>query len=126
MRGLTGFKGHVHVHFGAPIEDAEADSKALAARIDREIHSHYHLHPSNLVAYQMREAAAGKGPVEAGLFASLAAAASCTRQALEAAENELQKRLNACEEAARPYLLDMYANPVTSALNALSTADAST
>jgi hypothetical protein len=126
MRGLTGFKGHVHVHFGAPIEDAEADSKALAARIDREIHSHYHLHPSNLVAYQLREAAAGRGPVEVGLFASLAAAASCTPQALEAAENELQKRLNTCEEAARPYLLDMYANPVTSALNALSTADAST
>jgi len=56
----------------------------------------------------------------------IAAAESCTRQALETAENELQKRLNACKAAARPYLLDMYANPVTSALNALSTADAST
>ncbi|AFP30936.1 1-acyl-sn-glycerol-3-phosphate acyltransferase [Marinobacter sp. BSs20148] len=126
MRGLTGFKGHVHVHFGAPIEDAEDNPKALAARIDREVHSHYHLHPSNLVAYQLREAAAGRGPIEAGLFASLAAAESCTRQALGVAENELQKRLDACEAAARPYLLDMYANPVTSALNAMSTADVST
>lgn len=125
MRGLTGFKGHVHLHFGAPIKDAEGNAKALAARIDREIHSNYHLHPSNLMAYQLRESAAGRPPIEAGLFDSLAAAASCAAPALEAAEDELKKRMNACEEAMRPYLLDMYANPVTSALNALSAVEGS-
>ncbi|MDX1817500.1 MAG: 1-acyl-sn-glycerol-3-phosphate acyltransferase, partial [Marinobacter sp.] len=54
VRGLTGFKGHVHVHFGAPIQDAPNNPKAMSALIDREMHANYHLHASNLVAYQQR------------------------------------------------------------------------
>ncbi len=123
MRGLTGYKGHVHVHFGAPINDADDNAKSLAARIDKEILSNYHLHPSNLVAYQMREVVAGRPPVDSDFFATLAPTASYSRQALEAAEAELKSRLDTCDEAARPYLLDMYANPVTSALNARNSPD---
>ena len=37
---------------------------------------------------------------------------------MEAAEAEMERRLNACDPAIRPYLLDMYANPVLTALNA--------
>ncbi|TGN37535.1 glycerol acyltransferase, partial [Marinobacter confluentis] len=54
MKGLPGYKGHVHVHFGQPITDAEDNPKALAAWIDHEMHGNYHLHSSNLVAYQQR------------------------------------------------------------------------
>ncbi len=36
----------------------------------------------------------------------------------EAAEAEMERRLEHCEPAIRPYLLDMYANPVVTALEA--------
>jgi hypothetical protein len=39
---------------------------------------------------------------------------------LEAAQAEMERRLEACTPAARPYLLDMYANPVVNALAANS------
>ena len=37
---------------------------------------------------------------------------------IEAAEAEMERRLDACDPAIRPYLLDMYANPVVTALEA--------
>ncbi|HCW89232.1 MAG TPA: glycerol acyltransferase, partial [Marinobacter sp.] len=46
----------------------------------------------------------------------VATADTRSRADLKAAETELRHRMEACPEAARPYLLDMYANPVVSAL----------
>jgi hypothetical protein len=45
-------------------------------------------------------------------------AESWTPAELEAAGEELQRRIEACDEAIRPYLISMYANPVLSSLNA--------
>ena len=118
VNGLTGFKGHVHVHFGRPIIDAPDNAKDLATLIDSEIHSNYHLHASNLAAYEMQGTAApGREPAGSGRE-EVATAGSRTPAELSAAREELSRRARACDEAARPYLLAMYANPVISSLSA--------
>lgn len=118
MKGLTGYKGHVHVHFGAPIANAEDNPKALAARIDHEMHANYHLHASNLVAYQMRGVHPQAHETPGSVSESVVTAETWSPAELKAAEAEMERRLDACDAAMHPYLLDMYANPVVNALAA--------
>jgi len=118
MKGLTGFKGHVHVHFGKPIQNAPDDAKAMSALIDREMHAHYHLHASNLVAYQMRGVHPDAHATPENVSEEVVTAEAWSPADMEAAEAEMERRLDACDPAIRPYLLDMYANPVVTALEA--------
>lgn len=118
MKGLTGFKGHVHVHFGAPISDAPDNPKDLAARIDREMHANYHLHASNLVAYRQRGIHPEAHSTPDTVTDSVVTAETWSPAEFSAAESEMERRLEHCEPAIRPYLLDMYANPVVTALAA--------
>lgn len=118
MRGLTGFKGHVHVHFGTPIADAENNAKDLSARIDHEMHANYHLHTSNLVAYQRRGIHPDSHGTAHSVMDSVVTADNRSEAEVEAAEIEMDRRLDAGDPAIRPYLLDMYANPVATALKA--------
>ena len=62
--GILGYKGRVHYHCGTPINqwvDEVKDLpkneffKAVAQRMDREIHSHYRLYPCNYIALDMLE-----------------------------------------------------------------------
>ncbi|MCL7944634.1 1-acyl-sn-glycerol-3-phosphate acyltransferase [Marinobacter sp. ATCH36] len=118
MKGLTGFKGHVHVHFGAPIANAEDNPKDLSARIDREMHANYHLHTSNLVAYQQRGIHPESHATRDSVSDAVVTAEAWSPAEIEAAEAEMERRLDACDPAIRPYVLDMYANPVVTALEA--------
>ena len=118
MRGLTGFKGHVHVHFGAPIKQSPDNPRGLAARIDRDMHANYHLHASNLVAHHQRGLHPQAHATPETVSDSVMTAETWSPAEMEAAEAEMERRLNACDPAIRPYLLDMYANPVLTALNA--------
>ncbi|MBS8239150.1 glycerol acyltransferase [Marinobacter lipolyticus] len=118
MKGLTGFKGHVHVHFGAPITDAPDNPKDLAARIDREMHANYHLHASNLVAYRQRGIHPEAHSTPDTVTDSVVTAETWSPADFSAAESEMERRLEHCDPAIRPYLLDMYANPVVTALAA--------
>ena len=118
MKGLTGYKGHVHVHFGQPIADAEDNPKEFAARIDQEMHANYHLHSSNLVAFQQRAIHPDAHSTEGSVSDSVVTAETWSPADIEATEAEMQRRLDACEPAARSYLLDMYANPVVTSLDA--------
>ncbi|MCK7548417.1 lysophospholipid acyltransferase family protein [Marinobacter koreensis] len=118
VRGLTGFKGHVHVHFGAPIQDAPDNPKAMSALIDREMHANYHLHASNLVAYQQRGLHPGAHDTPEAVTDAVVTADTWSPADIAAAEAEMERRLEACDPAIRPYLLDMYANPVVTSLEA--------
>ncbi len=118
IKGLTGFKGHVHVHFGKPIKNAPENPKALAARLDNEMNANYHLHASNLVAYQQRGQHPDSHTSAESTSDMLITADTWSEAELEAAEEALNQRLDACDPILRPYLLDMYANPVSSALEA--------
>ncbi|MBK1888268.1 MULTISPECIES: 1-acyl-sn-glycerol-3-phosphate acyltransferase [Marinobacter] len=118
MKGLTQFKGHVHVHFGAPILDAPENAKELAAVIDTEVHANYRLHASNLIAYEMRgQNAEGAYSLDV-VRESVVTAENWSEAEIQTARAEMERRLEACDPAIRPYLLDMYANPVQSALDA--------
>lgn len=118
MKGLTGFKGHVHVHFGAPITDSPDSPRELADRIDREMHANYHLHASNLVAYQLRGVHPQAHDMPDSVSESVVTAEAWSPAEMEAAEAEMERRLASCDPAIHPYLLDMYANPVVTALGA--------
>ena len=120
MKGLTGYKGHVHVHFGTPITDAPDNPKDLAARIDREMHANYHLHASNLIAYRARGLHPDAHTTPDTVSDAVVTAEAWTPAEMAAAEAEMERRLAACDPALRPFLLDMYANPVTTALTANS------
>lgn len=118
IKGLTGFKGHVHVHFGAPITHAPETPKELAECIDNEMHGNYHLHASNLVAYHQKGLHPAAHSTPDTVSDAVVTAETWSPAELEAAEAELDRRLEACAPAIRPYLLDMYANPVVTALSA--------
>lgn len=63
LLGIKGHKGHVHFHFGTPLnqqldlleeqQDSKAQLQYLAATIDEAIHLNYKLHPINYYAYDM-------------------------------------------------------------------------
>ena len=89
-QGLVGQKGRVHIEFCQPIQGDYADSKAIAAAIDREIISNYKLYDSNLVAH----------------------AALNQQQADSTVLEQLNKRMENLTAEQQHWLLTMYANPV--------------
>ena len=89
-QGLVGQKGQVHLQFCQPIQGDFANSKAIAAAIDKEIISNYKLYDSNLVAY-----------------------AKLNQQETDSTVLEkLNKRMENLTAEQQHWLLTMYANPV--------------
>ena len=107
-------------------DDRSDNPKALAARIDHEMHANYHLHASNLVAYQMRGVHPEARETPGSVSESVVTAETWSPADLDAARAEMERRLEACDPAIRPYLLDMYANPVVNALAANNNGEALT
>ena len=102
--GITGYKGRVHLHFGAPVAGLD-DSKQLAQELDRQILGQYRLFPVHYLAYAMWTE---RDP-------GLAVPAACelfSADELAKAETEWHKRLAACSAEEQPYLVLQYANPV--------------
>ncbi|MCW8886827.1 MAG: 1-acyl-sn-glycerol-3-phosphate acyltransferase [Motiliproteus sp.] len=50
VKGITGYKGDVHVAFGEPLMVDFESPEQLAEAIDKSIIGNYHLHPSNVLA----------------------------------------------------------------------------
>jgi len=89
-QGLVGQKGRVHIEFCQPIKGDYADSKTIAAAIDKEIIGNYKLYDSNLVAHAALNQQAADSTVLA----------------------QLNKRMENLTAEQRHWLLTMYANPV--------------
>lgn len=105
VQGMIGFKGHVHVAFGEEICLESDDADAAAALIDRQVVSNYLLQPSNYFALEKLRA---NDPEFAKDIAP------STEAVNDASIAEMQKRLDQAPPNIRPYLLQMYANPVLS------------
>lgn len=92
VRGITGYKGRVHVHFGEVVQDPASlvDPETLAAAIDRQIYQGYRFYPANYAAAQQ--------PLPAEL-----ADENC---------DEYQRRLTAMPAEIHPYVAQMYASPL--------------
>lgn len=110
VQGITGFKGRVHVHFGAPVTNAPDNPADLAAMVDREINGNYHLHTSNLAAYGLLH-----GQPDSGTAAPESLLDNAEHRA---AKEALEARLKAYDPALHPFILAMYANPVVQAMSA--------
>ncbi|WP_375741532.1 1-acyl-sn-glycerol-3-phosphate acyltransferase [Pseudomonas boanensis] len=103
--GITGYKGRVHINFGSVVGSASEDAKQLAAEIDKQILSGYRLFPAHYLAYAMwdQKDPELKVPDASAVFPA---------DELAAAKAEWQKRLSACSEEQRPFLVLQYATPV--------------
>ena len=112
LQGLKGKKGHIHIHYGAPLDtelaameaapNAKKQLEALAGILDEAIHRHYFLHPNNYVAYSLLH-----GPEHDHRFTEEERAA-----ALAFFERQFQFLGEAAGDAGKQYLLGMYAWPV--------------
>ncbi len=105
-KGLTGYKGRVHVAFGQPLTEAYADAKAVAAETDRQILSLYQLYPSNYLAMQELQPDTDLGNWREQFDASM----------LRVEQQRFSERLAACPVVQRDWWLRQYANPVISRL----------
>ncbi|WP_017904797.1 1-acyl-sn-glycerol-3-phosphate acyltransferase [Pseudomonas asplenii] len=104
-KGITGYKGRVHVNFAAPLSGVFEDTKVLAQEMDRQILGGYRLFPVHYLAYaQWSEADPQlQVPKAAELFPA---------EELDKAREQWQSRLDACPAEHQPYLVQQYATPV--------------
>ena len=103
--GITGYKGRVHINFAAPVTAQFDDTKQLAAEIDRQILGGYRLFPVHYLAYAQWADADPQlqVPKASEVFGA---------EELAKAQAEWQRRLDACPQEHRPYLVLQYATPV--------------
>ncbi|MPQ70162.1 MULTISPECIES: 1-acyl-sn-glycerol-3-phosphate acyltransferase [unclassified Pseudomonas] len=104
-KGITGYKGRVHVNFAAPLTGEFEDTKVLATEMDRQILEGYRLFPVHYLAYAQWSNADPQlqVPGAAQVFAA---------DELAKAQAQWQERLDACPVEHRPYLVQQYATPV--------------
>lgn len=88
IKGITGSKGRVHIHFGTPITNEFENPEALACEIDRQIWQGYRLYPINYLAAGFSHPSITKADKQA-----------------------YDQKMASLEPAIRPYVQQMYAAP---------------
>jgi len=102
--GIAGSKGQVHVAFGTPLGAGYGTPEQVAAEVDRQVIENYHLHATNLSAYQALHGTPAQLPETARVIPG-----GCS-------EAEFQQRIEAMPAAQRDYALGIYANAISSKL----------
>lgn len=102
-KGISGFKGHVHVSFGDVLTGDFADADAVAEELDRQILKNYRLHASNYAAHAMI-AQEQHQQLSKNLII----------KDLHEKRPLFEKRVQQCPAESRDLLIAMYANPVVS------------
>ncbi len=110
--GIAGSKGQVHVAFGTPLGAGFETPEQVAAEVDRQIVDNYHLHATNLFAYQALHGAPAQLPAATGIINGGCSAA------------DFQHRLDAIPAGQRDYALGIYANAINSKLQRNAAGDA--
>lgn len=112
VTGMIGFKGHVHVAFGEELvlDDSDDDNR-IAELIDAQIINNYKLHQTNMLALQqLRQESPGQVPELHDPRVDDASVAARD----DSVAQRFSDRLAAMDTKIRPYVLQMYANPVIS------------
>ncbi len=111
-KGITGFKGDVHLSFGPVLSGIYEDADALTSVLDQEIQNHYVLHATNCFAYEFLENHCPEVEIrqEAELF---------NRIDLSKEREKFKNHVELCPVEYRNVLLQAYANPVYSRLRKL-------
>jgi hypothetical protein len=109
-RGITGYKGAVHLAFGSPLNEHFTDVESVVAHLDAQILGNYLLHPSNAIAYEQLTGQVPQVPVTAKQV--------CYSQ-LDVSRDKhfFAERLAAVEPRWQQAFLQAYANPVFAKLN---------
>ncbi|WP_020538341.1 1-acyl-sn-glycerol-3-phosphate acyltransferase [Lewinella cohaerens] len=113
LLGIKGQKGHVHFHFGKPInsrlqplralDNAKKQLEELVALLDKSIHNNYRLHPINYIACDLLQG----GQKYKSYYTSAE-----LREVNVFFEKQLALLPSDQIEDGRKYLLGIYANPV--------------
>ena len=103
VAGITGNKGRVELRFGTPLGAGFDTPEAVAAEIDRQVMSGYHLFPSHYLALEALGDTVPSQPLAELLDMSEVSDADRTR---------FQARLSAIPSELRDWWLAQYANPV--------------
>ena len=110
-KGITGFKGHVHLSFGTPLAGEFENTDAVTDEIDQQILSQYVLHPTNCFAYELLEKKSPRVKVTANQV-------DFTETNFDEARAKFIAHINECDESYRTVMLEAYANPVYASLAA--------
>jgi 1-acyl-sn-glycerol-3-phosphate acyltransferase len=102
-RGISGFKGNVHVAFGDVLSGDYPDADAVSAELDRQILKNYRLHATNYAAHAM-VADLQYQPLSKNLII----------KDLDEKRPLFERRVQECPAESRDILIAMYANPVVS------------
>lgn len=105
VKGIRGFKGHVHIAFGEPLAGQFEGPQQVTQAIDQQILSHYRLYPANYFAMEKLEE--NNQPLDRDKMQE-----QFPNLDLHARQQQFEDRLASCAAAWRPWLLRMYANPV--------------
>jgi len=104
-KGVEGYKGNIHLHFGEKVVANDDDPINIAEQIDKQIIGSYKLHPSNYLAYEiLRNEDNSIGPNLDEL--------KVDKTLIESKREEFLERYNSFASELRPYFIQMYANPV--------------
>ena len=109
VKGIEGYKGHIHVAFGTPLSNNYENAEAVATEVNQQIWRNYQLHPANLLAWESVSSELLKTephlpvPELSTLFPEVD---------LEAKRREFSRRLEHCAPEHRDWFLKMYAYPV--------------
>lgn len=108
-KGITGYKGRVHIHFAQPVSSNFADAKQLAAHIDQNIWRDYRLFPVHYLAWHMWQQRNTDltVPQPEQLF---------NATELAQAKSIWQEKLALCPAEHQQYLIQQYANPLQNQL----------
>lgn len=104
-KGITGYKGNVHVSFGKPLDEEFEDSEQVTEYLDKVIGENYVLHPTNCFAYELLEKKTPQVPVghDGKRFDELS---------LDQERIKFDAYLKQCPAEHRDVLLKTFANPV--------------
>jgi len=102
-RGISGFKGNVHVAFGDVLAGNYANADEVAVELDRHILKNYRLHATNYAAHAMMPDA------HLQLLSR-----NLIIKDLEEKRPLFERRVKECPAESRDILIAMYANPVMS------------
>lgn len=116
-KGITGFKGNVHLSFGDPINAEFSNAEDVAGNIDQQVLRDYVLHPSNCFAYEELEKRSPK--VNVGPQSKMFTDSDFPKE-----REFFNAHIAACPKEYRGVLLRSYANPVSVLLGELPAGDA--
>ncbi|MFG1488009.1 1-acyl-sn-glycerol-3-phosphate acyltransferase [Oceanospirillum sp. HFRX-1_2] len=97
VKGISGYKGRVHVHFSHPLSGEFEDADDAAAHVDRQIWDNYCFYPSNWLALE-----------QMGEHSHISGKPMISDQE----RAKFDQRLQQIPESLQPYVLRMYANPI--------------